>query len=338
MARIPVPNVRKNRNFWLGVGGAIVIFLLLIASSVYKTAGIGQQTVEVEFKQAAGIRPGDKVKVSGIDVGTVSSTKLDNARVLTTLKVRKNIKFGRDAGAEIKMSTLLGSRFVDLRPGDGKGLPKNRVLLSNTVVPYDLADIIQIGTPKFEELNAGKLAESLNIINRQMGDSPALTAQALDSVGVLAKVMNDRRGEVDTLLKDLATVTKILGDNRNSILIILTQGEAITSRIMQRQNLIQQLLTTTATLSRQLQEIGGQNQGQFGPLIDTLNVMSQGLAKNKTNLDHLLEIMPIAARYNANAWGNGNYAELALPGGLFPDNWWCLASGLLNLIEGCRTP
>lgn len=320
-----------NRNFWLGVIGSLCIVLLLVGSTVYQFLGIGKQTIEAEFVQAAGIKTGDKVAVSGVQVGTVTGAKIDGDHVVVTLDVDSSLKFGPDAHAAIKMATLLGARYVDLKPGDGTGLKDKTIPRTNTDVPYNIADVVQVGTPKFEALDTEKLAQSLNTINSQLGDSPELVAQALDSVGAVAKVVDQRKGEVDSLLKDLNRVTQLLADNRNSILLVITQGEAIANRVMERQNLLRQLLDNIATLTRQLEEIGAQNNNQFGGTIGQLNTMAEGLQKNKENLDLLLQIGQPTARYFNNALGNGNYGDVGLPW-LFPDNWLCF----VQVIEGCQ--
>ncbi|MEV0551073.1 MCE family protein [Nocardia salmonicida] len=320
-----------NRNFWLGVIGALCIVLLLVGSSIYQFIGLGKQSIDAEFVQAAGIKTGDKVAVSGVQVGTVSGAKIEGDHVVVTLDVDSSLKLGPDAHAAIKMATLLGARYVDLQPGDGSGLKDKTIPRNNTDVPYNIADVVQVGTPKFEALDTKKLAASLNTINSQLGDSPELVAQALDSVGAVAKVVDQRKGEVDSLLKDLNRVTQLLADNRNSILLVITQGEAIANRVMERQSLLRQLLDNVATLTRQLEEIGAQNGDQFGGTISQLNTMAEGLQKNKDNLDKLLQIGQPTARYFNNALGNGNYGSVALPW-LFPDNWLCF----VQVIQGCQ--
>ncbi|WP_067463088.1 MCE family protein [Nocardia amamiensis] len=322
----------SNRYFWLGIIGGALIVVLLLVSSVYKLIGVGEQSIKAEFVQAAGIKVGDKVNVAGVSSGRVVGAELEGSHVLLTLSVRDDVKLGPDARASIKMATLLGARYVDLEPGDGSGLKGKRIPLSNTAVPYNLADVVQIGTPKFEALDTKKLAQSLNLINEQVGGSPELVAQALDSVGALAKVIDTRRVEVDALLKDLDRVTRILADNRNSVLLVITQGEAIANRVMERQALLRQLLDGVATLTRQLQEIGAENNDQLGPTIQQLNTMAEGLQKNKDNLDRLLSLMPPTVRYLANSWGgSGPYGDVGLPW-MFPDNWLCFA----QVIEGCQ--
>lgn len=325
-----------SRNFWLGIMGGSAVLVVLVGSSVLSYVQIGNKSIEAEFAQAAGLKQGDTVDVAGIEVGTVQSAKIERDHIVATFRIDSDLDLGPDARAAIKMSTILGKIHVDLDPGNGSGLPDNRIPLSNTTVPYNLAKVVN--DPRYksqfehlERIDPTKLRESLDLLTEQMGDSPQLTVQAIDSVGSLAKIINDRRDEVDGLLKNLDQVSQVVSDNRNSVLTLLTQGQAIGDAVSQRQLLIRQLLDNVAGLSKQLQDMGVENNGQFGPLIQNLNTMSEGLEKNRDNLDRLFEIMPVAIRQFNNVMGNGPYGDVYAPW-LFPDNWLCFAQA----IQGCK--
>ncbi|TSE00301.1 MCE family protein [Skermania sp. ID1734] len=334
--RIPRPNFHGNRYFWLGIIGGIVIILLLVGSSLFKTAGIGKQSVTAEFEQAAGMRVGDKVRVAGVEVGKVSGAKIDGDHIDATLSVDKKLKFGPDAHAAIKISTILGLHYVELQPGDGSGLPGDRIPLSNTSVPFSLSKVVI--DPKFphqwsrvEDINTEQLAQALNVLNEQFGDSPTMVPQALDSVGALAKVIDKRHDQVQQLLQNLDSVTKVLSDNRNGLMLIINQGGAITKAVQDRGQLVQGLLNNVGTLSRQLKDMGIDNNGQLGPLITQLDTISQGLEKNRDNLNNMLQVLPPTVRQLTNGFGNGPYLDGYLPW-LFPDNWLCFA----NVVKGCQ--
>ncbi|AVH25198.1 MCE family protein [Nocardia cyriacigeorgica] len=335
MARIRLPKYSSNRFLWLGVSAAAAVVLLLVGSSVMSQARLSDKTIQVEFAQAAGLRPGATVDVSGIEVGAVRAVRLVDDKVVVDVRIRRDMRLGPDARAAIKMSTILGRLHIELTPGDGKGLPDNRIPIENTSVPYNLGKVIQ--DPKYtssferiERIDPEKLRTALDLFDQQMGDSPELAITALDSIGALAKVINDRRDEVDVLLKGLDTVSQLAADNQNSVLLLLTRGEAIGNAVALRQNLLRQLLDNVAALSALLREMGIENNDQLGPLIQNLNTMTQGLEKNRDNLDRLYEIMPVALRQFNNALGNGPYGDVWAPWFL-PDNWLCFAQA----VQGC---
>ncbi|MBF6211517.1 MCE family protein [Nocardia puris] len=334
--RIPLPRYADNRFLWLGLLAGAAVALLVVGSSALSEARLADKTIHAEFAQAAGLRAGATVDVSGIEVGAVRAVRLVGDKVVADLRVRRDLRLGPDARAAIKMSTILGRLHVELVPGNGKGLPDDTIRLANTAVPYNLAKVIQdpVYTSSFERIeriDPEKLRQALDTLERQMGDSPQLTIAALDSIGALAKVINERRDEVDSLLKGLDQVSQLVADNQNSVLLLLTRGEAIGEAVALRQDLLRQLLDNVAALSGLLQEMGLENEGQLGPLIQNLNTMTEGLEKNRENLDRLYEIMPVTIRQFNNALGNGPYGEVWAPW-VFPDNWLCFAQA----VPGCN--
>ncbi|MFF2082941.1 MCE family protein [Nocardia sp. NPDC058176] len=337
MIRPRVPEfLRHNRHLRLGLIAAASVLVLLGASSVLSQVRLGDITIHAEFAQAAGLRPGATVDISGIEVGAVQSVNLVDDRVEVALRIRHDIRLGADVRAAIKMSTILGRLHIDLIPGDGKGLPGNRIGLDNTSVPYNLSKVIQDPTytssfERIERIDPAKLRTALDVFSEQLGDSPAMAVQALDSIGALAQVINSRRDEVDILLKSMNQVSQLVSDNRNSVLVLLTRGEAIGAAVQQRQALLTQLLDNVAEMSKLLQDMGIENNGELGPLIANLNTMSDGLTKNKENLDRLYEIAPVTLRQFNNLLGNGPYGEIWAPW-ILPDNWLCFAQA----VQGCN--
>ncbi|WP_280505941.1 MCE family protein [Nocardia farcinica] len=324
------------RFFWLGVAAGLLVVVLVVGSSVGMLVGLAHKTIHAEFAQAAGMRPGATVDVSGIEVGTVRAVELAGDRVVVDMRVRGDLKLGPDARASIKMSTILGRLHIELFPGDGHGLPGDTIPLENTTVPYNLGKVIQdpeynSSFERIERIDPDKLREALNAFERQMGDSPQLTVAALDSIGALAEVINARRDEVDQLLKSMDTVSTLVAENQNAVLLLLHRGEAIGNAVAVRQQMLAQLLDNVAALSALLQEMGIENNGQLGPLIHDLNTMTEGLQKNKENLDRLYETMPVAMRQFNNVLGNGPYGDVLAPW-ILPDNWLCA----VNAIPGCR--
>ncbi|MFJ2664203.1 MlaD family protein [Nocardia fluminea] len=336
LVRTALRDAFGNRNFALGIAAGVAVIALVLGSGVLSRAHLGQDTVHAEFAQAAGLRTGNSVDVAGIEVGTVTSVRLERDRVLVAMSVRPDLAIGHDAKAAIKMSTILGKMHVELDPGTDGRLPDSRIPLSATTVPYNLAKVVN--DPKYrnsfehlERLDPNALRAGLDAMTAQMGDSPQLTAQALDSVGALAKVIASRRDEVDQLLGSMDQVSGLISDNQNSVLVLLTNGQAIGDAVMRRRDLIRELLDNIAEASKILQNMGVDDGGRLGPLIHSLNTMSQGLEKNRDHLDALYQVMPVAVRQFNNPLAQGPYGDIYMPW-LFPDNWLCLA----NAVEGCK--
>ncbi|GED98247.1 putative Mce family protein [Gordonia crocea] len=323
---------REKPQLVTGVIGALVLVLILVAVFVLAGANIGKRGFDADFAQAGGIRPGDKVRVAGIDVGEVTGTKLARDHVKVSMKIDRKVDVRSNGTAEIKMSTLLGQRYVDVVLGDAPDkLEDNRFGIANTRVPYDLQKTIEAGTPILAGINPNDLTNSLTQLNRQLAGTPALARPAIDGLARMSEVITSRKDQLNQLIKDTKTVTAVVDDSQVQLAMIIGQGQQLATKISTREALVTRLLDGLAALTRHAQAIGAQNAGQFAPMLANIQTISQGLEKNRANLRKLLEILPITARATVNIMADGPYANGYLPWGLFPDNWLCTA----RVVDGC---
>jgi phospholipid/cholesterol/gamma-HCH transport system substrate-binding protein len=102
--------------------GAIVLsvaigFLVIGMQSVNSNQKVGYN-ISLIFGSSAGLKNGDNVKISGINVGKITSLDLNledyNAKV--DVKLNENIKIPDDSSARITSSSLLGGNFIDIIP------------------------------------------------------------------------------------------------------------------------------------------------------------------------------------------------------------------------------
>jgi virulence factor Mce-like protein len=132
----PIPAVRRERSL---VTGAIL--LALTAFAVYCSitrhvpflGGQAGEVVRAEFAQANFIDDQTPVRVGGVNVGTVTSVRIDRSRnrALVTMRVSNPLVVKRDALAAIRWRTMLGGTFyIDLDPGS-----PSAPLLGDRVIP-----------------------------------------------------------------------------------------------------------------------------------------------------------------------------------------------------------
>lgn len=321
---------RNNRRVWFGLIGAVVIVALLLGVTVLATAHLGKQTLTGDFAQAGGIRPGDKVRVAGIDVGEVTETELAGQHVAITMKVDNDVRVTSNGSAEIKMSTLLGQRYIDVSLGDSpEDAPDGHI--AKTAVPYDLQRTIEAGAPILTGIDDKTLSESIRTLNRQLAGVPAITEPTFEALTQMSKVITNRKDQINQLIADTKTITSIVDDNQAQLAVIVGQGRDLTQKIVAREELVTRMLDGIAELTEQATAVAGENANQFAPIMANLNTITQGLEKNRNNLRKLLEILPVTARLTNNIIGDGPYANGYLPWGIFPDNWLCLA----RVVDGC---
>ena len=103
--------------------GAIVLtiaigFLSLGMKSINSNQKAGYN-ISLIFGSSAGLKNGDNVKISGIDVGKIINLdlNLENYNAKVDIQLNQNIKIPDDSSARITSSSLLGGNFIDIIPG-----------------------------------------------------------------------------------------------------------------------------------------------------------------------------------------------------------------------------
>ena len=85
------------------------------------------------FDNVDGIVTGSKVKLSGVDIGTVKSISLDddNLYALVIMSFNKNFNFPDDTEASVQVEGLLGGSYISILPGGS-----DIALLNNQEILY----------------------------------------------------------------------------------------------------------------------------------------------------------------------------------------------------------
>ncbi len=315
----------------LGVVTVVAIIAVLVATVGVANLGLGKSTYEAEFVQAAQIAPGDGVTVAGIQVGTVEGARLEGDHVVVEMKIDKGVNLGADTVASIKLTTLLGSRYVELRPAGEGGIPDNRIRLSNTVVPYDLQSVLSDATTTFEQVDAERLGATLTELSGELEDLPALMPQALENVENLSGVIADRRGQIGSLLSATYQLTEIIRAQQADLGSLVRDGTDMVNELTLRQNLVERLLSSTSGLVQQLHTIVVDDRASLDALISDLDSMLQSLGNQDALLRNILQILPVPIRNFTNATGTGPELDFTSVAGPFIDSWMCAISGNAEL-------
>lgn len=327
-ARPGRPRTLEDRNpAVIGTIALLALTVVIAASTALSSMHLGKQTYTAEFLQAAGLRPGDQVSIAGVPVGVVAVTKLAVNRVVVTMKLDNNIRLGGETKAAIKLTTVLGSRYVELRPGGGGRLADDRIPLANTAVPYDLQKLLSDSTTTFEDVDAERFATSMQTLSQQLTGVPAVLPEALTNVQNLSAIISARRDQIADLLRNTAGVAEILGGQQDDLAALVVQGHQLTGEIIRRRASVERLLQATTTLITTADGIVGTDSAQIDTMLSDLQQVTSMLGDHDALLRNLFQIMPVAMRNAANATGSGPFLDFMLPGGLMVDSWMCAISG-----------
>ena len=128
--------------------GAVVLvtaisFLILGLQSINTNQKDGYN-ISLIFGSSAGLKTGDSVKISGIDVGKIIRLDLDlddyNAKIHINLS--NEVKIPEDSSARITSSSLLGGNFLDIIPGSSETFLKPNDIIYDTSDSVSFIDML----------------------------------------------------------------------------------------------------------------------------------------------------------------------------------------------------
>ena len=117
-----------------------------------------------EFSNVSGLRTGQFVRASGVEIGKVKSVQLIDGgkRVRVDFDVDRSIPLYQSTTAQIRYLDLIGNRYLELKRGEGEGAdrvlpPGGFIPLSRTSPALDLDALIGGFKPLFRALDPEKV-------------------------------------------------------------------------------------------------------------------------------------------------------------------------------------
>ncbi|MCV7199326.1 virulence factor Mce family protein [Mycobacterium angelicum] len=172
-----------------------------------------------EFSNGSGLRNGQFVRASGVEVGKVKKVQLvdGGTRVRVDFEVDRSIPLYQSTTAQIRYLDLLGNRFLELKRGEGEGadriLPAGGFIpLSRTAPALDLDALIGGFKPLFRALDPKKVNTITSAIitvfqgqggtiNDILDQTARVTAHLAESDQAIGEVVKNLNIVLDTTVR-----------------------------------------------------------------------------------------------------------------------------------------
>jgi len=130
----------------------ILLFTLLLVSNSYSST-----IIKIRFDDAQGLKIGSDVKKEGIQIGTVTGYEIEGTSVIIDIEIDKEIKIPIDSRFSRTQDGLLGSKFIDIIPGNNtnvfiKSYEKQGIVDSNQPEVSSLTNDLSDFARKLNEL------------------------------------------------------------------------------------------------------------------------------------------------------------------------------------------
>lgn len=342
LRRLKKRPLESYNKTWLGFVAAGVVAVVIGAMLVVHMLGVGYRHYTAEFLQAASLRAGNPITIAGIPIGTVTSMKLDGDHVEAGLKIRDNIALGKDSKASIRVTTILGSRYLAIEPDGPGSLPKNTFDLTHTDVPYDLQAALHDATTTFEQVDSDRFAQSLAVLGKQLEGLPAVVPQAIANINTLSSIIAVRRDQLGQLLTSSEQVTNTLRRQQAGIGNLINQGQDLLGQFVARRAIFHSMMQSLTTLVDTMSQIVVNDRPGLDSLLKDMGDFTGLMAQHDDLLRNMLQVSPIFFREAANLTGDGNAINFNAPNVPAIDSWMCAISGrakqfgMIQYFKDCK--
>lgn len=309
-----VKTFRERSPFLIGILSILGIAAgTVLAFSLDKIPFVKQAyEVTAEFGDAAGLNPENQVRVAGIKVGTVQSVELAGNKVVVTMEIDNGVEIPEDAGAEIKLATLLGTKFVEVDGvGSGPFLEEGDTIpLERTEIPYEIYQAANQGTGVLEDLDGPAL-------NKMLVQLTKLTAAAEDEVGEALEGLNDlgagvgaRQDELRELLAGADDLTALLEGEGDEIVRLVDASNEVLGSLASKREEVQSLLEVTKRMAGEVTGLVRDNRSKIDSIVGKLDRALTVLDRNIQHIDVALEYAGPSSRYFGNITRQGRWADI----------------------------
>jgi phospholipid/cholesterol/gamma-HCH transport system substrate-binding protein len=315
-----VKSFRDRNPILIGIASISVLAVFTAAAFAVGLFHILEDTYTVTgvFKDAAGIRGGDTVRVAGVQAGRVVKVKADrvNGNVIIEFVVNREVELGSETRAEVALATLLGTKFLRLSgpvraPYLGDMPKEKRVIpVERTKTPFDVFELTTVGTRSIQATDT----EKLNTLIKQLGTitegKQETIRQLVDGIGRFSTALTDRDAQLRSLLDRADTLSALLDEKDQTITGLIDQSQAVLDLVTARRGDIVKGLRATNTTVGQLSGILAAHKSQVDLLLETLHPTIDILDRRQADLDRTLTWFGLGALGLSKAASQGPWADV----------------------------
>lgn len=218
----------------------------------------------VQLADAGGLQRGDRVRLAGVQVGTVRRVSLRDGAVLAEITVDRDLSLPRDSRASLQASGAFGGRYLAIQPGKAAAMlgrddtlaARNAPTLAETfsTVGNHASEAFARASELLSPEHVAGLERGAKSLSHSVDELTSLTVALRGTATRLSRRLDDER--LDSTVTDLAHTAKSLSGTSaelrtasvslGSILDKIDRGRGSLGRAVNDPTLYQALLAAAA--------------------------------------------------------------------------------------------
>jgi phospholipid/cholesterol/gamma-HCH transport system substrate-binding protein len=259
------------------------------------------------FSNVSGLRAGQFVRASGVEVGKVSKVELINGgtQAKVDFDVDRSLELFDGTTASVRYLNLIGDRYMELKRGDSDTrLPAGGTIpIERTEPALDLDALIGGFRPVFRALDPDKvntIAQSLITIFQGQGGT---LNDILDQTASLTSALADRDQAIGEVIRNLNTVLDTTVKHQKQFDETVQDFEKLITGLKQREDPIASSVADISDAAGTVADLLADNRPLLQSTVGQLEVLQQPLVDQKDQLNDILVRLPTAFKIIGRAGG-----------------------------------
>jgi phospholipid/cholesterol/gamma-HCH transport system substrate-binding protein len=292
----------------LGIFSLVLLLFTAIIIVVFGQMRFDRTTgYSAIFSNTSGLRAGQFVRASGVEVGKVSKIELldGGSQVRVDFSVDRSLPLFDGTTASIRYLNLIGDRYMELKRGDSdKRLPAGGTIpIEHTEPALDLDALIGGFRPLFRALDPDKvnnIAQSIITIFQGQGGT---INNILDQTASLTSALADRDQAIGEVIKNLNTVLDTTVKHQQQFDQTVQDFEKLITGLKNREDPIASSVANISDAAGTIADLLADNRPLLQSTVGHLEVVQQPLIDQHVEVDDILTRLPTAFNIIGRAGG-----------------------------------
>ena len=259
------------------------------------------------FSNSSGLRPGQFVRASGVEVGKVKDVKLieGGSKARVDFDVDRSLELFEESTASVRYLNLIGDRYLELKRGDSdRRMPSGGTIpVERTEPALDLDALIGGFRPLFRALDPEKvnnIAQSIITVFQGQGGT---INDILDQTASLTSTLADRDQAIGEVIRNLNTVLDTTVRHQEQFDETLVNFERLITGLKNRADPIASSVADISDAAGTVADLLTDNRPVLQDTVGYLDAVQQPLVDQKDQLNDILVRLPDALKIIGRAGG-----------------------------------
>lgn len=266
------------------------------------------------FTSASGMLPGDKVRIAGVPVGSVSSVKVDDEyHAHVEFDVDTKYKLLTSTRATIRYENLVGDRYLELLegPGEASTLHKGGTIgLDKTAPALDLDMLLGGFKPLLRGLNPAQVNDLTNALLQIFQGQGGTLVELLNSGGSFTRTLADRDALIGSVIDNLNSVLKTIDDRGDQFTTTIDELRRLVSGLAADRDPIGAALPRIADATAATTDLLAQARPDLAATIAQTGRLATNLDDGSDTVQWVLDKLPATYRKLIRIGSYGSFLQL----------------------------